>query len=78
MHTGRIIALGLATMVGGAFQPSLRGNGSPTKPNGPSGPYKCCMTPKEMEAVRSYRSKIKALDKRMLAAMLNHTMAKGA
>jgi hypothetical protein len=37
MHTVRIIALGLATMAGGAFQPSLRGNGGPIKPSGPMG-----------------------------------------
>ena len=77
MHTVRIIALGLATMAG-AFQPSLRGNGGPIKPSGPSGPYKCCMTPKEMAEARRDRSNINALNKRMLAAMRNHTMAKGA
>lgn len=79
MHTRPIVSLVLAGMVG-AFQPSLRGNGGPTKPSDPRGPYKCCMTPIEMAAARSDRSNIKALNRRMLAAMRNHTVSetKGA
>lgn len=74
MHTVRIIALGLATMAG-AFQPSLRGNGGPTKPSDPSGPYKCCMTPIEMAAARTYRANTIRLNRDTLQAMLNHTMS---
>jgi hypothetical protein len=36
------------------------------------------MTPKEMAEARRDRSNINALNRGMLAAMRNHTMAKGA